>query len=60
MTKKTMSTEDALLIISEVITFYFEIRGNSNDDKTEKKWRNQILNAEDVINKALKKQKEAA
>jgi hypothetical protein len=60
MTKKTMSTEDALLIISEVITFYFEIRGNSNDDKTEKKWRNQILNAEDVINKALKKQQEAA
>lgn len=60
MTKKTMTTEEALLIISEVITFYFEIRGNSNDDKTEKKWRNQILNAEDVINKALRKQKEAA
>ena len=55
-----MSTEDALLIISEVITFYFEIRGNSNDDKTEKKWRDQILNAEDVINKALKKQQEVA
>ena len=55
-----MTTEEALLIISEVITFYFEIRGNSNDDKTEKKWRNQILNAEDVINKALRKQKEAA
>lgn len=60
MTKKTMTTEEALLIISEVINFCFEIRGYSNDDKTEKKWRNQILNAEDVIARALTKQREAA
>ena len=59
MTKKTMTTEDALSIISEVITFYFEIRGKT-DDKKEIKWREKILEAEHIIAKELTKQQEAA
>lgn len=59
MTKKTMTTEDALSIISEVITFYFEIRGKV-EDKTEKNWRNKILDAEHIIAKELTKQQKVA
>ena len=59
MTKKTMTTEDALSIIAEVITFYFEIRGKV-EDKTELDWRRQVINAEHVINQKLTKQKEVA
>jgi hypothetical protein len=55
MTKKTMTTDHALSIISEVITFYFEIRGKT-DDKKELAWRKQVEAAEDVINKKLNKQ----
>ena len=53
MTKKTMTTDQALSVISEVITFCFEIRGNSNNDKTELAWRKQIEAAEDLINQKL-------
>lgn len=59
MTKKTMTTEDASSIISEVITFYFEIRGKT-DDKKEIKWREKILEAEHIIAKELTKQQKAA
>ena len=38
MTKKTMTTDQALSVISEVITFCFEIRGNSNNDKGVEYW----------------------
>ena len=55
MTKKTMTTYQALSIISEVITFYFEIRGK-DDDKKELAWRKQVEAAEDVINQKLNKQ----
>lgn len=59
MTKKTMTTNQALSIISEVITFYFEIRGK-DDDKKELAWRKQIEDAENLINQKLTKNKEAA
>ena len=59
MTKKIMTTEDALSIIAEVITFYFEIRGKV-EDKTELDWRSQVINAEHIINQKLTKQKEVA
>lgn len=53
MTKKTMTTDQALSVISEVITFCFEIRGNSNNDKTELAFRKQVIAAENLINKKL-------
>ena len=59
MIKKTMNNKQALSIISEVITFYFEIRGRT-DDKKELTWRKQVEAAEDLINQKLNKQQEAA
>ena len=53
MTKKTMTTDQALSVISEVITFCFEIRSNSNNDKTELAFRKQVIAAENLINKKL-------
>ena len=53
-----MTTDQALSVISEVITFYFEIRGKT-DDKKELAWRKQVEVAEDLINQKLLK-KEAA
>ena len=47
-----MTNDKALTILSEVITFYFEIRGKT-DDKKEIKWRKQIEAAEDLISKKL-------
>ena len=53
MTKKTMTTDQALSILAELITFNFEIRGNSNNDKTELNWRKQVIAAEKIINQKL-------
>ena len=53
MTKKTMTTNQALSILAELITFNFEIRGNSNNDKTELNWRKQVIAAEKIINQKL-------
>ena len=55
MPKKTMTTDKALSIISEVITFYLEIRGKV-DDQDELKWRAEVINAEHFINEKLNKQ----
>jgi hypothetical protein len=49
---KTITTNQALRILSEVITYYFEIRGNT-DDKEEINWRKQVEAAEDLISKKL-------
>ena len=49
---KTMTTNKALLILSEVITFYFEMRGKT-DDEEEINWRKQVEDAEDLISKKL-------
>jgi hypothetical protein len=49
---KTMTNDQALRILSEVITYYFEIRGNT-DDKEEINWRKQVEAAEDLISKKL-------
>jgi hypothetical protein len=51
--KKTITTDEALLILSDVITFYFEMRGKT-DDREELNWRKQVEAAEDLINKKLK------
>jgi CHASE3 domain sensor protein len=50
--KKTMTNDQALRILSEIITYYFEIRGKT-DDKEEINWRKQVEAAEDLINKKL-------
>jgi hypothetical protein len=50
--KKTITTDQALRILSEVITYYFEIRGKT-DDKEEINWRKQVEAAEDLISKKL-------
>jgi hypothetical protein len=52
MTKKTMTNDQALRILSEVITYYFEIRGKT-DDREEINWRKQVEVAEDLISKKL-------
>ena len=54
-----MTTNQALSIISEVITFYLEIRGKV-DDQDELKWRAEVINAEHFINEKLTKQKRVA
>jgi hypothetical protein len=50
--KKTMTNDQALRILSEVITYYFEIRGKT-DDREELNWRKQVEAAEDLISKKL-------
>jgi hypothetical protein len=56
--KKTMTTDQALLILSDVITFYFEMRGKT-DDREELNWRKQVEAAEDLISKKLNNKKAA-
>jgi len=53
---KTMTADKALLILSEVITFYFEMRGKT-DDEEEINWRKQVEDAEDLISKKLNNRK---
>jgi len=55
MTKKTMTIEQALSVISEVINYCFEIRGYSNDDKTELAFREMVIEAENLIKDYLTK-----
>ena len=47
-----MTNDQALRILSEVITYYFEIRGKT-DDREELNWRKQVEAAEDLISKKL-------
>jgi hypothetical protein len=54
MKGQTMKVEDALTIISEVITFYFDIRGKA-ENKKELNWRKKIETAENLINQKLKR-----
>jgi hypothetical protein len=56
--KKTITTDEALLILSDVITFYFEMRGKT-DDREELNWRKQVEAAEDLINQKLNNRKVA-
>jgi hypothetical protein len=56
--KKTITTDEALLILSDVITFYFEMRGKT-DDREELNWRKQVEAAEDLINQKLNNKKVA-
>jgi len=51
-----MTADKALLILSEVITFYFEMRGKT-DDEEEINWRKQVEDAEDLISKKLNNRK---
>lgn len=51
-----MTNKDALLILSELITFNFEIRGNSNQDENELEWRKKVEEAELFIYKKLLKE----
>jgi hypothetical protein len=54
MKGQTMKVEDALTIISEVITFYFDIRGKA-ENKEELNWRKEVETAENLINQKLKR-----
>jgi hypothetical protein len=54
MKGQTMKVEDALTIISEVITFYFDIRGKA-ENKEELNWRKKVETAENLINQKLKR-----
>ena len=54
MKGQTMKVEDALTIISEVITFYFDIRGEA-ENKEELNWRKKVETAENLINQKLKR-----
>jgi hypothetical protein len=49
-----MKVEDALTIMSEVITFYFDIRGKA-ENKEELNWRKKVETAENLINQKLKR-----
>jgi hypothetical protein len=54
MKGQTMKVEDALAIMSEVITFYFDIRGKA-ENKEELNWRKKVETAENLINQKLKR-----
>lgn len=54
MKGQVMKVEDALTIISEVITFYFDIRGKA-ENKEELNWRKKVETAENLINQKLKR-----
>jgi hypothetical protein len=54
MKGQTMKVEDALTIMSEVITFYFDIRGKA-ENKEELNWRKKVETAENLINQKLKR-----
>ena len=54
MKGQVMKVEDALTIISEVITFYFDIRGKA-ENREELNWRKKVETAENLINQKLKR-----